>query len=354
MKNPNHLTEQWAQTIVSRLQNGQSTKIGVKKVEVTAVDIGTTTRIRLNVDHDNTVLPKQWFVKLPSLSLRAKTITALPRLLPNEVRFYNELASYVPLKTPKILAARSRFGSGSTLVMADVCETGAIPGQAGEVLTAGQANAVVEQLAFFHAVMADKVQHDRRLHWLASPVRKLEDALGAAFAVPLMKRGLNLAGNSVDSRLLSGAIRYARNRKRIMKFLSTDYPTLIHHDCHPGNLFWRDGQPGFLDWQMVRIGEGIGDVSYFMATALEPELRRQIEIDLLFRYYGILSKHKQWKTGFNHLLKRYRAHLAYPFEAMVVTLAIGGLMRLDSNLEMLKRSAIAAADHDSFGLLASV
>lgn len=354
VNNPKYLNECWAQNIVNLQQSSKLTNKIINKVEIASVDIGTTTRVRLNVKHEIPDVPKQWFVKLPSLSWRAKAITTLPRLLPTEVRFYNELAPQVPLTKPRILAARSRLVRGSTLVMADVSEFGAIPGKAGESLTAEQARAVVEQLAHFHLTMADKAQQDRRLRWLAGPIRQLEDALGTALAVPLMKRGLRLAGEAIDQSLHAGALTYAENRRYVMRFLSKTAPTLVHHDCHPGNLFWQDGQPGFWDWQMVRIGEGIGDVSYFMATALEPELRRQIETDLLLRYHTIVAERKQWKTGFKHLFQRYRAHLSYPFEAMVVTLAVGGLMQLDSNLEMIKRSAVAVTDHDSFGILADI
>ena len=56
-------------------------------------------------------------------------------------------------------------------------------------------------------------------------------------------------------------------------------------------------------------------------------------------------------TDFSNLLNRYRAHLVYPFEAMVVTLAVGGMMHLESNLEMLNRAAQAVDDHDSFAIL---
>jgi hypothetical protein len=34
---------------------------------------------------------------------------------------------------------------------------------------------------------------------------------------------------------------------------------------------------------MVRIGEEISDVSYFLATALDPEIRRLHELELLIR-----------------------------------------------------------------------
>lgn len=347
---PGHLTVNWAQSVVFNKVSSEIKNKEIHGLELVSVDVGTTTRVRLAVDHNVPDLPKHWFVKLPSLSLRAKAITALPRLLPTEVRFYNEIAPFVPVNKPSLLSAQSRFGTGSTLVMTDVSEFGAQPGRAGDALNVEQARLVVEHLAHFHAHFVDKARHDAAFKWLAGPVRQLEDALGSALAVPLMKRGLHLANDIIPSLLHKPALVYARNRKAVMRFLSGGTPTLVHHDCHPGNLFWHNDLPGFLDWQMVRVGEGIGDISYFLATALAPETRRACEMEVLKHYYEIICSKNALQNDFNVMFNRYRAHLAYAFEAMVVTLAVGGLMQLDSNLEMIRRSTLAVTDHDTFGM----
>lgn len=350
---PKHLSVTWAQKILQQNCNPQKITAHVDTVDISAVDVGTTTRVRLAVEHNVTHLPKHWFVKLPSLSMRAKAITALPRLLPTEVRFYKQLADAVPVNKPTVLAAHSQFGLGSTLVMNDISEWGAHPGHAGDVLSVDQAYLVVEQLAHFHAHFMTKAQAPA-FKWLAGPVRSLEDLLGTALAVPLMRRGLRLAGDRVPVSLHESAMTYARHREQMMRFLSSPTPTVVHHDCHPGNLFWHKGQPGFLDWQMVRIGEGIGDISYFLATSLTPEMRRKHDTDLVKYYYEIMRSQSRFKINFEHLFTRYRAHLAYPFEAMVVTLAVGDMMNLDSNLEMIRRSALAVEDHRTFAVLPKI
>jgi len=65
----------------------------------------------------------------------------------------------------------------------------------------------------------------------------------------------------------------------------------------------------------------------------------------------VLLEHKIPKIEFGSLLQRYRAHLAYPFEAMLVTLAIGGMMDTESNLELIRRTAAAVEDLDAFSAL---
>ncbi|MFZ2171353.1 MAG: phosphotransferase [Methylococcaceae bacterium] len=345
---PNGLTVDWAQRIV----DSHSIDMIVSKVDIVSVDIGTTTRVRITVEHNGPeTFPRRWFVKLPSMAWRARWITALPRLLHTEVRFYNEITDSIPISRPAILAAQSKFGWGSTLVLTDVTEFGASPGSSGDALTSAQAALIVEQLAYFHAHFWNKATPSLRYRWLANPVRRLEDLLGTAFAVPLMKRGLRRAGSLIPSHLHAPAIHYAHHRRRAMRFLSEGPQTLVHHDCHPGNLFWHKSQPGFLDWQLVRTGEGISDVAYFLATALDPVTRRLHEARLLSNYVRILMNNGAAGIDMASQLPRYRAHLIYPFEAMLVTLAIGGMMDLASNLELIRRTVAAVEDLDAFAVM---
>jgi len=349
VSHPGDLTVSWAQQIVDK----HDSNTVVAKVDVVAVDVGTTTRVCVAVEHNGPeTLPTRWFVKLPSLAWRARIITALPRLLQTEVRFYNEVAEAVPLSKPVCLAAQSRFGRGSTLVLADVAEYDGVPSTASDTLTFAQAALVVEQLACSHARFWNNVHLDPKYRWLAGPVRFVEDALGTALAVPLMKRGLRQAGTHVPSALHVPAIHYARHRRTAMRFLSDAPKTLVHHDCHPGNLFWDKSRAkvGFLDWQLVRIGEGVSDVAYFLSTALSIETRRRHEAELLANYALMLSANGV-DIDKTRLMQRYRAHLVYAFEAMVVTLAVGGMMDLDCNLELIRRTAAAVDELDAFSAL---
>ncbi|MDD1606055.1 MAG: ecdysteroid 22-kinase family protein [Methylococcaceae bacterium] len=348
VRKPRDLTIAWAQRVV----NQHDRNVVVTHVEVIAVEVGTTTRVRVMVDHNGAKLPRSWFIKLPSLTWRARMITALPRLLHNEVRFYNEVACSVPLTMPVCLAAQSRFGRGSTLVLADVAEFAGIPSHPRDSLTFEQSTLVIEQLARFHGHFWN-TGHNPNYRWLTGSVRRLEDSLGSALAVPLMKRGLKLAGMAIPSTLHKPALRYARYRREVMRFLAQAPQTLIHHDCHSGNLFWNSDKShaGFLDWQLVRMGEGVSDVAYFLATALKPETRQQHEQDLLATYGKILNAQGIVNLDNAALMHRYRAHLTYAFEAMIVTLAVGGMMDLEHNLELIRRTAAAVDALDAFSAL---
>lgn len=346
VNHPEQLTKNWAQMIVDQ----HSDNTVVKHVTITSVDIGTTTRIRIIIDHNGPKsLPKQWFIKIPSLSWSARAITALPRLLHTETRFYNELADKIPIKKPVVLAAKSLFARGSTLVLNDITEHGAMPGHPSDTLSVKQARLIIEQLADLHAKFWNKA--NTNYNWLAGPVRKLEDNLGTALAVPLMKRGLNRAAPIIPKALHKPSIHYARHRRKAMRFLAQGPQTIIHHDCHPGNLFWHDKKPGLLDWQMIRIGEGISDIAYFMATSLSPADRKSNEQELINHYTQQLITKGLTDINSEQILQRYRAHLVYPFEAMLVTLAVGGMMDLKANKLLIERAAAAVKDNNAFAAL---
>ena len=345
VRQPGDLTIDWAQRVV----NKHYPHIIVSSVDIVSVDVGTTTRIRVKVEHNEpATLPKNWFVKLPSMAWQARLITSLPRLLHTEVRFYNEVARSVSVRLPGFLAAQSQLSRGATLVLTDMTEIGVTLGNPGDALTFPQAALVVEQLAKFHACFWNKESLNHTYRWLAGPVRHLEDFLGTAMAVPLMKRGLHQAGELVPSMLHAQAVHYARHRRQAMRFLKGAPQTLVHHDCHPGNLFWKHSQPGFLDWQLVRFGEGISDIAYFLSTSLKPDTRRLHEKELIEIYAKSLEENGIASIDVNILHQRYRAHLIYPFEAMIVTLAVGGLMNQESNHELIRRTAAAVEDLDAF------
>jgi aminoglycoside phosphotransferase (APT) family kinase protein len=345
VRRPEELTAAWAQRVI----DAGPLRARITGAKILAVDVGTTSRVQLAVEHDAPeALPQRWFVKVPSASWRARAITALPRLPETEVRFYTEVASEVPVRRPAALAAVSRLGRGFTLVLEDVAGTGATPGRPGDLLSAEQAGAVVDVLARLHASHWEAPDLDRRLGWLAGPVRRLEDRLGSALAVPLMRHGLRRAGEAVPARLHGPALRYARRRRRAMRVLAEGPRTLVHHDCHPGNLYWSGAAPGLLDWQMVRIGEGLGDVAYLLATALAPETRRAAQDGLLARYRRALVAAGTPPLDPACLARRYRAHTSYAFEAMVATLAVGGLMADAVATELVRRTAQAVDDLDAF------
>mgnify|MGYP006194135837 CR=1 FL=1 len=92
-----------------------------------------------------------------------------------------------------------------------------------------------------------------------------------------------------------------------------------------------------------RLGTALAVPLMMLWLQLDPEIRRAHEIKLLSVY--IQGLRNNGITGIcTELLQRYRAHLIYPFEAMVVSLAVGGMIKLESNRELIRRTVAAIDD----------
>ncbi len=301
--------------------------------------VGTTTRIRVR-DADG-----QRFIKRPSALVRARAITEIAGVTAAEVRFYDELARELPVRIPKLVRARHRPW-GFELVLEDLVASGCTMIASGSALSVDEVRGHLRALATLHARFWEDPRFERELLWLTT-IRRREVALGEALARPLMELGLLRAGPLVPSSLRVLARRYARERSRVSAVLARGPRTLVHHDCHPGNLFWdADGEPGFLDWQMVRCASWASDVAYLFATGLATSERLAHADELLGTYLAALPA--ALRPSFDEARELVRVHTAYAFEAMVITLAVGGLMLDRDARRLVRRTALAAADEESF------
>jgi hypothetical protein len=311
-RRPSNLDRAWADRVVA--EAGFDCR--VERVECREVATGTTTRVKLGI-YDVAGRCLDCFVKLPSVNWRARWITAAAGVCHNEVRFYTEIAPCLPIEHVTCYAGAARRGYGFTLVLEDLAADGA---DGAEVLEVGGALAVPEvesavvMLADLHAAFSGHPMLRARFAWLDGPARRLEDLLGTVLAVPLMRRGLRSSASLVPEHLHEPAMRYASHRGAWMQALRATNDTLVHRDVHVGNLFWREGRSGLLDWQLARVGEGLGDVAYLLATSLTPVQRRAHETGLLSTYVKRMAEHGKAAVGEQDSLEqRYRLHLSYAF-----------------------------------------
>jgi aminoglycoside/choline kinase family phosphotransferase len=90
--------------------------------------------------------------------------------------------------------------------------------------------------------------------------------------------------------------------------------TFVHGDPHLGNTFVEpDGRPGFVDWQGVARGPYIWDVTYFLTGALDTEVRRVNEQDLLRDYLGRLAASGVDAPSFNDAWLAHRRHMMHGY-----------------------------------------
>lgn len=96
--------------------------------------------------------------------------------------------------------------------------------------------------------------------------------------------------------------------------------TLVHGDCHLENIFFHDRYPGgcaFIDFGNMHFGQSLADVSFFLATNLEPDVRRSLERDLLGRYHATLVSFGVENYSFDLCWHDYKMNIFMAFVQIV-------------------------------------
>ncbi len=130
--------------------------------------------------------------------------------------------------------------------------------------------------------------------------------------------------------------------------------TVLHGDPHPGNCYFVDGRAGLLDWQVIRRGHPLRDVTYFLILALAPEVRRDQERQLLDRYRDALAAAGGPILTADEAWAAHRKMAAYPYVATTFTAGLGGLQAEEVGREGLRRAVAAVTDLGTVGALASL
>ncbi|MCY4104101.1 MAG: aminoglycoside phosphotransferase family protein [bacterium] len=334
--------------VEARLRRALHGPLGaVRRVERLEEGSHTTRHLRADV-HLADGRRRSVFVKTPSTSPLTRLVTEAAGLTAGEVRFYRTLAATVPVRVPECLHAR-HDGTRFMLVLEDLTGRARLAAS-GDACTARQALTVVDALADLHAYGWDRPRRGSASGWLPAQADR-ERSLGRWLRLPLVRRGLELAGGQVPAPVAAAALRCARHYRAADESLTGPPHTLIHNDCHLGNLaFDAEDRPVFLDWQMVRAGQWARDMAYFCALALAPDDRRSAEDLLLDRYRRRLRAAGGPRLDLGEARDAYRRHAAYALEAVVVTLALGAAPRTVIDT-WLGRAAAAVEDLESFEAL---
>jgi len=308
---------------------------------------GTTRRRRLGVGAGDG-RTRAVFVKTPSAAMLPRVVVALGGLGRAEVGFYRDAAPAVPLVVPRCLRAEASLGS-FRLVLDDLVTAGAATFRLGDEIPIGATEEALAALARLHGTFWE----DRRLAsgewpWCRSFVPAGEATLGWLLAPALSAVGRHRAGPALPDVVGRGLARYARWRTPALRRLDHAPRTLLHHDCHPGNMAQlADGRIVLFDWQLVRAGPWASDVAYLLATSLAPDERRAHERRLLESYLDALVAAGGRPPAAAEAWHDYVAHLVYPLEAMVVTLAFGAMQPAGAVRRVVDRAAAAVVDHDA-------
>jgi aminoglycoside phosphotransferase (APT) family kinase protein len=125
----------------------------------------------------------------------------------------------------------------------------------------------------------------------------------------------------------------------------------MHGDAHPGNVYFRNGGAGLLDWQAVRRGHPSRELAYTLVTCMTTDDRQASERDVLDGYRGALVAAGGPELDRDDLWDRYRQGALYPHVAALITAGMGGMQDEGIALEGLRRAVVALDDLDTVALL---
>lgn len=318
----------------------------VASASVLDADEGTSSRARLALTGGG--VPETVFVKLTAQTTATRLMGELGRLGHTEVRFYRQLAPQLTGVPTAYGAAFDAWTGRYLLVLEDLPAASCQFPDTLHPLSTGQAGLIVELLATLHATFWGRLPEDGRgpLGWLYSPSGDVTSMLTGS----LMNTSIKRLSGRTDIPVEQGRF-IADNYPAAAELIDTPPHTVMHGDAHPGNVYFRDGNPGLLDWQAVRRGHPSRDLAYTLITSLTPEDRRAAQRDLLCEYRRALAAAGGPVLNGDELWLRYRQGALYAYVAALITAGMGGMQVEDIALEGLRRAVAALDDLETVALL---
>jgi hypothetical protein len=311
----------------------------VTSVSVIGGDAGTSSRARLALTGDG--VPASVFVKMPAETVPLRMMGEMGRLAETETRFYSQLSPQLAGVPVCYGAAFDPMTGRFVLVLEDLAAGRCEFPDTLHPLHPDQAGRIVELLARLHATFWEKAPP-----WLYTA----SGDTAALLTGPLLKMSARRIAERTDIAVAAGEF-IDDNYRAVARLIDAPPHTVMHGDAHPGNVYFRDGEPGLLDWQAMRRGHPGRELAYTLVTSMATADRRQHQRDLLDRYRKALATAGGPDLDRDDLWHRYRLGALYPYVAALITAGLGGMQADTIALQGLRLSVAALEDLDTIALL---
>jgi len=340
---PEQITADWLSSAVASARPGAR----AESLELVAAHSGTTGRAVLRVDWaPGADLPARVFAKLPPSDATQRGMVDATDMGRREARFYSGLSREVPVRVPAALW--SGWGEQSSqylMLLEDLAANGCDFPLSNDPAILDFARALMDELARLHGHFTEWKRFARAFPWVEGTMRN-------EWGRMLVSAGLDAFRDASPPEFAAIGEIYVAHMEAWNDWLDLGPHTLIHGDCHLGNLF-RDGtRPGFLDWACLAHAPGLRDVAYFLTNSLPTELRRKEERDLLQRYRTGLAASGVAVPSFDETWRDYRRFALTSWVAATTTAAAGSRMQpIEIGMRAMARTNAAVQDLDSLSLV---
>ena len=264
---------------------------------VRADDIGTgvgvfgiIARLHLTYRDAPAGAPATIIAKMPTAAEANRQVGLVLKLYEREGRFYRDVASSVPFRTPACYLSELDVDAGQFVVLME--DLGGLePGDQLAGITPGRAGAVLDALAAFHAAWWDAPRL-AELDWI--PVQN--DPVYLAAVPPIVSAGVAALPGFADV-LPPGSMELAQRTDAafvdIIQRCAAGPHTFVHGDARLDNLFFTPGTDEFalIDWQLALRNRGVYDLVWLLATSMDVDVQQAHAGDLVVRYHRALEAH---------------------------------------------------------------
>lgn len=333
-------------------EGGRDVRVG--RIELIDRHAGTTSRARVrlhDVDGPGAAdLPETLFAKVAPTDWPTRLFVNLMRLARTEVDFYTQLRDVVVphLDVPACHGARVAGPGGRfVLLLEDLGADGAVDLRESKPLSPAEARPVVEALARMQATSWASPRFEGDLAWLKRPTHRplaeVEKSVSGLSTEPCLRRFGALMPEPMQR-----AVRLVHaERDRLEAIWGRDAHAFSHGDPHRGNFYFRDGRPGFFDWQCCQVAQGTRDLTYFMVLGVDREQLPSAERELVGAYRDALVRAGVDAKPLEDLLEEIRLHVLFLLIAVVVT-AASSTMQSEAIVRAAIENVKAALErHDS-------
>ncbi len=330
----------------------------VGAVQLLDVHSGTTTRARIRLEYSargsGPAPPELLFLKIAPRAPAQRLFAVIFGLGRNEVALYERVGDELPVRVPALYgSACSGAGRRFALLLEDLTPTGARFARVGDRASLEDAQAVVDSLARLHAAYWESPRLGADLTFLPRlESRRPRMAWERFFAEQMLLRARRRFAGELPSEFTRAIEPCLRQRNRLEELWARGDRTLVHGDCHIGNLFFEAGEVGFFDWQVASCAPGMRDVSYFLCNSLPAGLRGAHERELITRYLEGLKAGAARAPVWNEAWEQHRLYALYTFLAATFTAGAGdGLQPRQVALAGVRRASRALAELETLALL---
>jgi hypothetical protein len=337
---PEQLTPDW---VTEALRLAGVIDEATKVIATEAALIGTgqmsdSARLALRYE-GSTDAPASIVAKLPSADPTSRATALALGSYENEVRFYQQIAPRVKIRTPRPYYADIEPTTAAFVLLLEDLQ----PARTGDQLAGcdvQEANIAVDELVGLHAPLWGDPWLEE-LPWLHRD--RTQQQMFLLMMLPQWWSGFNdrysyRLGPEVHA--AGGAL-----FNHLDKYVNADTEpwTVVHGDYRLDNLLFTPDTVAVVDWQTCTHGPAMQDVAYFIGAGLLPDVRREVERDLVGRYHRGLLDAGVEKYDWDHCWYDYRR---FTWAGLVMAVAASMLVeRTDRGDEMFMAMAHRHSRH---------